>query len=74
MITEAPETMELSESAIMRLAENISSMTYGDLQEVAANLRDIHHDRAQDGCTFEDLSDWISLLHDWSTGTIENEQ
>lgn len=60
------------ENAEQKLAEVITSMTFGELQSIAQSLCDMHGDRAQDGTNFDNNSDWMSLLHDWAEGTVDN--
>lgn len=54
------------ETPIEKVAAAIRSLTYGDLLEVSARIRDIIGDRSGDGEDMADSRTYADILHSWA--------
>ena len=59
------------ETPIEKVAFAIEALTYGDLMELSARIRDILVDRMSDGEDLANSRTIADVLHSWAIGEIE---
>lgn len=65
------ETINREATPIEKVAFALQSLTYGEMLEIGAAIRDITSDRRADSADMQDSRTFADILYSWACGELE---